>query len=178
MAEQITIARPYAEAIFRLAKQANAFADWSRMLEFAASVANDEQMHGLIGNPKLSSDQLESLFLSVCGEQLNAEGKNLIKLLVENGRLPLLPQIFEAFEKLKAEQEGVLDANIASAFPLTDVQLKELVAVLEGRFARKLHASVVVDPELIGGVKVEIGDEVFDASVRGKLQTMAFTLKR
>jgi F-type H+-transporting ATPase subunit delta len=178
MAEEITIARPYAEAVYRLAQQNGAFAEWSRMLQFAASVATDAQVQAMIGNPKFTHQQLEQLFLSVCEGQLNQEGKNLIGLLLENGRLAILPHIVDAFEKLKAEQEGVQEATITSAFPVADAQQSELVQALETRFGRKIKANVVVDPQLIGGVKVELGDEVFDASVRGRLQAMAFTLKR
>ena len=178
MSENVTIARPYAEAVYRLAKQNNALAKWSDMLQFAAAVAADPQMPGLIGNPKVTSHQLENLFLSLCEKQLDDQGKNLIKLLIENKRLQLLQDIADGFEALKAEQEGMLEATITSAFPMSDAQLSDLVKVLESRFGRKIEASVVVNPELIGGVKVEIGDQVFDTSVRGRLQTMAYTLKR
>lgn len=177
MAEDITIARPYAEAVFRLAKQGNALAEWAGMLDFAASVAADAQVQALVSDPNISDAQLESMFLSVCGKRLNEQGVNMVKLLIENGRLQLLPQIAALFEKLKAEQEGVLEASITSAFPMSDTQTKELVKHLESRFKRKIAASVSVDPELIGGVTVVAGDEVFDASVRGKLETMAAALK-
>jgi len=177
MAEDITIARPYAEAVFRLAKQSNALTEWSGMLSLAAGVAADAQLAKLISDPNVSGAQQETLFLSVCGKQLNEQAINMVKLLIENGRLQLLPQIATLFENLKAEQEGVLEASISSAFPMDDMQTKELVKHLESRFKRKIAASVSVDPELIGGVMVVAGDEVFDASVRGKLETMAAALK-
>jgi F-type H+-transporting ATPase subunit delta len=177
MAEDITIARPYAEAVFRLAKQGNALTEWAGMLNLASGVAADAQVVKLISDPNVSGAQLETLFLSVCGKQLNEQATNMVKLLIENGRLQLLPQIAALFENLKAEQEGVLEASIASAFAMDDMQTKELVKHLEFRFKRKIAASVTVDPELIGGVMVVAGDEVFDASVRGKLETMAAALK-
>jgi len=177
MAEDITIARPYAEAVFRLAKQGNALTEWAGMLNLAAGVAADAQVVKLISDPNVSGAQLETLFLSVCGKQLNEQATNMVKLLIENGRLQLLPQIAALFENLKAEQEGVLEASITSAFAMDDMQTKELVKHLEFRFKRKIAASVTVDPELIGGVMVVAGDEVFDASVRGKLETMAAALK-
>ena len=178
MAEQITVARPYAEAVFELAKQGGAFDRWSQMLAFASAVVVDEQMHALIGNPQLTVADQERAFLAVCDQALDEPGKNLIHLLVENRRLLLLPAIRDAYEQLKAEHEGGLEAEIFSAFPLSDAQKQELVARLETRFKRKTEASITVDPELIGGVKIVMGDVVIDASVRGQLQDMAFTLKR
>ena len=178
MAENVTIARPYAEAVYRLAKQENALSKWFGMLQFVSTVAADAQMQALIGNPKITSQQLEALFTSICEKQLDEQGKNLVKLLIENGRLSLLQEIADAYETLKAEQEGVVEAKIYSAFAMDNAQLSDLVKVLESRFGRKIEASVIVEPELIGGVKVEVGDEVFDTSIRGRLQTMAYTLKR
>lgn len=178
MAETVTIARPYAEAVYRLASKKGALAEWSSMLEAASAVASDVTMSDAIANPKFTRAQVEEVFLAVTGAALNDEGKNLIRLLLENGRLALLPVIAAQFEKLKAEQSGIMEADIASAFPLTDAQLKEMVGLLEKRFARKVTASVSVDPELIGGVKINAGDVVIDASVRGQLHNMAFALKR
>lgn len=180
MAEALTIARPYAEAVFKLAieKDANkALSVWSDMLQLAAAVAADERIQALIGNPKVSSKRLGELLLGICGDELNGEGRNFILLLVENGRVEILPQVSQLFEQLKTQHEGVLVAKIASAFVMSDAQLKELTAGLEAKFKRKIEAEVSVDPELIGGVKVEIGDEVLDASVRGKLEAMAVALK-
>jgi F-type H+-transporting ATPase subunit delta len=178
MAEQITVARPYAEAVYSLAQQGGAFDKWSQMLVFAAAVAADGQMRDLIGNPKLTVPDQERAFLAVCDKALDDQAKNLVHLLVENRRLPLLPAISEAYEQLKAEHEGVLEAEIISAYPLSDAQKQEVVTHLESRFKRKTDATVTVDPELIGGVRIVVGDVVIDASVRGQLQNMAFTLKR
>ena len=178
MAEIATIARPYAEAVFRLAKQSNSLEQWSGMLKFAIAVEKDKTMRTYVQNPKLTAEQVGSLFLSVCGERLNTVARNFVKLLVENDRLTALPEIGEMFEKRRAEEEGVVDAEVFSAYALDDAQLKELVNVVETRFKRKINATVKVDPELIGGVKVVVGDKVIDASVRGKLLAMASALKR
>jgi F-type H+-transporting ATPase subunit delta len=178
MAETVTIARPYAEALYRLASQNNTLKAWSGMLEAMAAVASDTEMKAAIANPKFTNSNIESVFLGVVGELLDEQGKNLLRLLLENGRLALLPVIAEQFEKLKAEQSGELDAEINSAFPLTDEQISEMVGLLEKRFGRKVLAQVKVDPELIGGVKINAGDVVIDASVIGQLQNMAFALKR
>ncbi|MDP2784754.1 MAG: F0F1 ATP synthase subunit delta [Sulfurimicrobium sp.] len=176
--ETVTIARPYAEAVYRLASQKAALAEWSRMLATASAVASDATMSDAIANPKFTSANVEQVFLAVTDKELNEEGKNLIRLLLENGRLALLPVIAAQFEKLKAEQSGLLEADIVSAFPLSAEQEKEMAGLLEKRFARKVTTRVRVDPELIGGVKINAGDVVIDASVRGQLDNMAFALKR
>ncbi len=176
MAESITIARPYAEAIFRIADDGARLPAWSDTLRVFASVAGNPDVRAQIGNPKLTGEQLTKLFLSLC-KGSDAEGENLIKLLVENRRLAVLPEISELFEELKNQREGVLEAQIYSAFPIDAKRQAKLVADLEARFKRRISAQVAVDPELIGGVKVAIGDQVIDASVRGKLAAMAVALK-
>jgi len=178
MAEPLTIARPYAEAAYELAKQHNALQAWLEMLSVAAGVSGNEKVQAYIDNPKVGSKQKEELFFSILGPKANDAGKNLIRLLLVNDRVKVLPQVYELFKQLKSEQEGTLTAKVSSAFPLTDAQTKELVENLQARFKRKIEIQVGIDKELIGGVKVEVGDEVIDASVRGKLQAMAFTLKR
>ena len=178
MAELATIARPYAEAVFRLAKEGNALAAWSEKLAFIAAVSQDPQMQAAIGNPKVTASDIERLLLAICGERIDGAARNLIQLLMRNRRLAVLPQIREQFEKLKLEDEGKLDARISSAYPLDDAQRAQLVNLLSSRFKRKINATVTVDPELIGGIKVEVGDKVWDASVRGRLQAMAVTLTK
>lgn len=178
MAEIATIARPYAEAVFSLAKQLGALDAWSEQLALASAVAADPEMSRLAADPKVSAEQFGDLFLAVCGDRLGAEAGNFIKLLIENGRIGALPEVVAQFEALKASEGGVLDATVTSAFAMNETQLAELSARLETRFKRKINASVSVDPALIGGVIVAVGDEVYDASVRGKLQGMAYALTR
>lgn len=178
MAELATIARPYAEAVFRLAKQGNALPAWSDALNMIASVYQDPQMQAAMANPKVSSVDIEKLLLAICGERIDAVARNLIQLLVYNRRLSVLAEIRDMFEQLKLEDEGKLDAKISSAFPMEDAQRSDVVNLLSSRFKRKINATVTVDPELIGGIKVEVGDKVWDASVRGRLQTMAATLTK
>lgn len=177
MAEAVTIARPYAVAVYRLAKEKNALAKWSDMLGFAAAVTNDAQMQACIHDPKIASADVERLFLSVSQDKLDEPAVNLIKLLVEYGRLALLPDIAAAFEELKAQDEGVLEAEITAAAKPSDAEVKTLVTRLQTKFGKKVEASVKVDPEIIGGIKIVIGDTVIDASVRGQLQELAYTLK-
>ena len=177
MAEAITVARPYAEAVFRLALENKGLSQWSKILQIAAEIAEDAQIKMLIGNPIVPATQLSELILEIGGKKFTPEARNFIKLMVENKRVFVLPQVRDLFEQLKAQNEGVLEAKIITAFKLESDQLDNLVADLEKKFNRKVEAQVSVDPEIIGGVKVEIGDEIFDASVRGRLEAMTIALK-
>ncbi len=176
MAEISTIARPYAVAAYKLGREQKALAKWSEMLGFAAAVASDAQIKAYIEDPKVISTQLEATFLKVCGDKLNENGQNLIKVLVEYGRLSILPEIHNAFEALKAQDEGTLDAIIVSAAKLSATETKDLVKRLETKFGKKIEASLSVDPEIIGGIKIIVGDTVIDASVKGQLQNLAYSL--
>jgi len=176
MAETVTIARPYAEAAFKLARESNTLVQWSRMLALLELVATDEQVARCIGDPNVSGQQLESLVLGVCGQQLDGAGRNLVQVLVDNDRLVVVPEVRVLFEDLKREHEGLLEAQITSAFALDDEQKIRLVRRLETRYQRKVSAQVSVDPQLIGGVKIVVGDKVLDATVRGKLDAMAAAL--
>ncbi len=177
MAEAITVARPYAEAIFKLGVSADSLAQWSKILHLCASIAENDQIKLLIGNPTVSADKLGTIFLEIGRGKFSEEAKNLIKILTENKRILILPQISQLYEQLKAQHEGILEAKIISAFALEGKQLKKLVENLEQKFKHKIEPQVSIDPELIGGIKVEVGDEIFDASVRGKLEAMAIALK-
>ena len=177
MAELVTIARPYAEAVFRLAKDDNAFGDWSRMLQMAAAVALDAQMVALIADPKVNAGDVSRVFLGVCDTELTAAGKNFVKVLIENDRLSVLSQIANLYEGLKREHQNEVEAVISSAFPLNDAQVQALVAGLEKRFGHKVKATTQVDASLIGGARIAVGDVVIDGSVSGQLQKMASALK-
>jgi len=176
MAEISTIARPYAVAAYKLGREQKALGKWSEMLGFAAAVTNDAQIKAYIQDPKVVSSDLQTTFLKVCGDQLNENGQNLVKVLVEYGRLSILPEIASAFEALKAQDEGTLDAEIIAAAKPSAAEVKDLVTRLEAKFGKKIEASVSVDPELIGGIKIVVGDTVIDASVKGQLQNLAYTL--
>jgi len=171
MAELATIARPYAEALFRVAKSGNLTA-WSDLVSEMAAVASHPDVKAFAGNPKHSDQQVVETFLSLLKSNVSPEAKNFVGMLVENGRLTLLPEIGTQFQALKNAAEGAADAEITSAFELTDAQVNDLVATLEKKFGRKLKPSVTVDNSLIGGVRVTVGDEVLDTSVRAKLQQM------
>jgi F-type H+-transporting ATPase subunit delta len=176
MAEISTIARPYAVAAYKLGKEQNALAKWSEMLAFATQVVNDAQMQAYINDPKVLSSDLQTSFLKVCGDNLNVNAQNMIKVLVEYDRLPVLPAITSAFEELKAQDEGVLEAQIIAAAKPSDAEVKDLVIRLEAKFGKKIDAKVSVDAELIGGVKIIVGDTVIDASVKSQLQNLTYAL--
>jgi F-type H+-transporting ATPase subunit delta len=176
MAESLTIARPYAEAAFKLALEQNALPSWSDALSRLAVVAGTDVAHDLIGNPQLSSTQVAAVVADAAG-QLAAEQKNFVQVLADNERLAVLPEISALFDELRNGHEGVLDAQIASAYPLVDQQVADIVATLKQKYGKQIKATVHVDPDLIGGVSIRIGDEVIDASVRGKLAQMAGALK-
>ena len=171
MAELATIARPYAEALFRVAKSGNLGA-WSNLVSEMAQVASHPDVKEFAINPKVSDKQVIDTFLSLLKSDVTPEARNFVGMLAENGRLTLLPEIADQFHELKNAQEGAADAEITSAFEMSDAQVKDLVATLEKKFGRKLNPSVTVDPSLIGGVRVAVGDEVLDTSVRAKLQNM------
>jgi F-type H+-transporting ATPase subunit delta len=175
MSELTTIARPYAKAAFEFAVEKNAVADWNNMLEFAAQVANNKQVTSYIAS-KASEEQAE-IFISVCAEQINEYGQNLIKVLAENGRLVALPAVAHLFTEFKAEYDKEIDVDIISATALAEDQQANLVAALEKRFSRKIKLNCSVDENLVGGLIVKAGDNVIDGSIRGKLDRLATTLQ-
>ncbi len=175
--ERTTLARPYAEAVGKLAAEGNAWDHWSERLALLALVACDEQVRALAGNPAVPTERVAEVILAVCGGKLGAEGGNLVSLLAENKRLALLPEIVALYEVLKAAQEGELTAHITSAYELSNEQLAGMVAKLEAKLGRKITATQSVDADLIGGVVIQVGDEVMDSSVRGGLEALAATLK-
>lgn len=182
MAENLTLARPYAEAAFQLAKgpggvAAGDLAAWSGALSRLANVAANPVMEECIGNPRFTPEQLTQLCLDAADGKLSAEQQNFVKVLVENNRLTVLPEISALFDVLKAGAEDTKQAEITSAFPMDDAAQKNLVADLERKFGCRIRATIKLDPELIGGVRIAVGDEVIDASVRGKLAAMATALK-
>ena len=177
MAELTTIARPYAEAAFALARERNALPAWSGMLKLASTVVADSRVAGALDNPKFDAGAKESLLLSICGDRLDAEGRNFVRVLVEADRVALMPVISQLFETLKDEADGDAKATIETAFPLAGNDLAELTAALERRFGKKVEAAVVVRPELIGGARITVGDNVIDATVAEQLRAMAVGLR-
>ncbi|MES2960069.1 MAG: F0F1 ATP synthase subunit delta [Pseudomonadota bacterium] len=172
MAELATIARPYAEALFKAGGNAAA----AEQVSALAAVAGDAQLRQYAGNPKIESAQVYDLIISVLKAPLSSQVSNFLRAVLDNGRLDALPEIAAQFHALVNAQSGVSDATVYSAFPIDAAQLADVVATLEKRFARKLNASVVVQPELIGGIRVVVGDEVLDTSVKARLEQMKVAL--
>jgi F-type H+-transporting ATPase subunit delta len=178
MSEKMTVARPYAEAVFALAKERDALPKWSQMLQLAALIAGDAQMRRLFDDPRLPRERLVALFLDVAGKNMNDDGVSLVRLLTATHRLALLPEIAQYFEELKAEHERAVDAEIVSAYPLDAAQLQQIVAALKQRLGRDVRPLPKVDPALIGGVIIRAGDVVIDGSVEGRLRALSSYLYR
>lgn len=171
MAELATVARPYAEALFRVARNGNLSA-WSDLVAEMAQFGAHPDVHALVDNPNLTDQQVSDTLLALLKSSMSDEVKNFIEVLVENGRVTLLPEISVQFQALKNAYEGSADAQIVSAFEMSDAQVNQVLSSLEKKFGRKLNPKVSVDNALIGGVRVTVGDEVLDMSVRAKLQQM------
>ena len=177
MAEPSTVARPYAEAAFRLADAGGALGKWSEMLDALALVAQDERVQRAVADPHLSDAQAAGIFISILSGKLTGEAENFVRVLAENRRIELLPEIRTQFEALKNEREGVVEAEVQSAFELTEAQIADLVQRLEKRTGRKVRTKVQVNKDLIAGVKVVLGDKVIDASARAQLSALETALK-
>lgn len=177
MAEIATIARPYAEAAFDVAAAANALPDWSTLLDELAVIAANDDLREALADPRVTPPQQVELVLAAVKTAVSEAQRNFLQVLAQNDRLGVLPAIAEQFEALRAAREGVADAEVESAFPLGEGEVSALVGALEKRFRRRIRPHVKIEPALIGGVRVTIGDEVIDSSVRGKLQTMELALQ-
>jgi len=177
MAEPSTIARPYAEAAFRLADAQGKLAEWSVALANLAAVAADARVRGAVGDPNLPAAKAAGLIISVLAGKLSGEAENFVRVLAENGRLGVVTEIRAHFEALKNEREGTVDAEVYTAFEMDPGQLADLVSRLEKKTGRKVKTRVSVDKSLIGGVKVVIGDKVIDGSARAQLSALENALK-
>ncbi|TWI57686.1 ATP synthase F1 subcomplex delta subunit [Pseudomonas duriflava] len=177
MAELNTLARPYAKAAFEFAQSQQNLTKWSEELRLLAAVTQDETVRQLLQQPQLTADAKAKLLIDVCGDQLDVQAQNFVRTVAENNRIDLLPTISELYEELKAEQERSIEAEVTSAFALSDEQQDKLAKALSARLGRdvRLHASE--DAGLIGGVVIRAGDLVIDGSVRGKLAQLAEALK-
>ena len=175
MAELATLARPYAEALFQVAEKGDLKQATSE-LDALAAVAANPQLRQFADAPNAGAAQVFDVITSVAGVALSDASKNLLRTVIDNGRLSVLPEIAAQFHLLASERSGVSDAVVYSAFPIEPAALAELTASLERRFKRKLAATVQVQPELIGGIRVVVGDEVLDSSVKARLEQMKAAL--
>lgn len=172
MAEETTIARPYAQAIFSIAQEQDDLQGWTEMLALSALVAADPDMAALIDNPRVSTEQTIELFIEVCGERLNDTGKSMVRVLAENGRLPLLPEIARLYEAERAEAERTVKAQVVSATALNETQQAEIARALGQRLGREVSLECTVDETLLGGAVIRAGDLIIDGSVVGKLDKL------
>ncbi len=176
MSELTTAARPYARAAFEIAQANESQEEWTNMLSFIAAVAHDPTMRSLLDSPTLSQKQSAELFISVCAEKLNDKGQNFIKLLSENDRISLLPEIAALYEHYRAQAEGTIDAEVISADEVSDEQLNKIAASLKQRLGKEVRLTSSVDETLIGGAVIRAGDLVIDGSVRGRINKLSTTL--
>jgi F-type H+-transporting ATPase subunit delta len=175
MAELATIARPYAEALFKAAPEAEAKALASQLTALGA-VAADPQLKTLADNPKVTSSQVFDVLVAAAQAAPTPVLANFLRTVLENGRLPALPVMAQQFQALVQARQGVSEALVYSAYPIDAGQLADILGPLEKRFGRKLDAKVELEPELIGGVRVVVGDEVLDTSVKARLERMKSSL--
>ena len=171
--ETTTIARPYAEAVFARAEETSSRDNWSEQLEFLAALVADPAMAGAIADPKFGQEQLTELLLEIGADRFNEEGQNLVKILIQNDRLPVAGEIAELYKQLKAESQRVLNVHVTAAYALESTQETQIADALKAKLGYDITVTSEVDAELIGGIHVRAGDMVIDGSVSGQLQQLA-----
>jgi len=177
MAELSTIARPYAEAVFELAKETGDFSQWSDILNFLQAIIENPQMSEVVDNPQVDKTTLTDLWLALCDTQMSEAGKNLVKLLVDHRRLRAIPHIVRQYEAFKANYQGYIQVDIASPYEVTPLQQQELESILQRRLGKAIDFNITIDQSLIGGWLIRAGDQVIDASIKGRLQQLATNLR-
>ncbi|MCW8924593.1 MAG: F0F1 ATP synthase subunit delta [Gammaproteobacteria bacterium] len=178
MADYTTIARPYARAVYQQATQTSSVDSWSEALALMSAVTCDTDMAALLENPQTGNEQKAELMLKVVSASLNAQQQNLVKLMAENGRLKVLPEVAEQFEVFRAEAEGKIDAEVTSAFPLSSEQEASITSTLKAKLGREVTITTTIDESLIGGVVIKAGDTIIDGSMKSQLESLALTLSR
>ena len=176
MADIGIIARPYAIAAYQQAKQEGQLSEWSEMLALLVLVVTDSTLAGLIVHPKVDRQQLTALVLDVCGDSLTKSGKNFVSIVVENGRLGVMPQIAVHFEQERARSEGRSQVYVETAYELSEAQRETISKAMAERLGRDVDLEVSLDETLIGGVVIRSGDMVIDASLRGRFNQLVQSL--
>ncbi len=176
MQESVTVARPYAYAAFEYAREQGEFEAWSKMLSFLALMAADSSIRKIIQDPRLPRARLLQLIFDIGGDYLNERGRNLVRLLVDTGRIQFAPEIACLYEELRAQAERVVDVDVVSAYTLDEEQEQVIAEAVKKRIGRNVKVATHIDRGLIGGVIVRIGDRVIDASLRGRLKQLAARL--
>ena len=172
MSELTTAARPYARAVFEMASEAGGLAKWSQALAFMGAVAGNEEVQALLANPKMAKQAGADAFIALCDEKLDDKAENLVKMLAENDRLSLLPEMSVLYEVLKDEAEGSVEALVTAAKKLTQAEEKSIATALKKRLGRDVKLKVSVDKSLLGGAIIQAGDLVMDGSLKGRLSKM------
>jgi F-type H+-transporting ATPase subunit delta len=175
--ETTTIARPYAEAAFAVARADGDMDTWADGLSLLGAIVEDPQVGEQLDNPGASPAQLVDLIFGVAGDGLTEHQQNLVRLLAANKRLVVLPDVARLFTQMKTIYDGLRHIEVTSAFPVSDAERKELTQRLKAHFGADVDLSVADDPDLIGGIKVRAGDIVIDGSVRGKLERLSNDLQ-
>ena len=176
MAELSTLARPYAKAVFELARDTSRFGDWSTVLRGLADAVRDPAVAAAIGHPAIGKGPLSQALVEAIGGQIGADGSNLLRLLIDNGRLKLAPAIASEYEALRAEAESVIDVEITTASAVAPAQLTALADAIARRLSRKVNVTAQVDESLIGGAVIRAGDLVIDGSSIGELERLRLQL--
>jgi len=178
VSELTTAARPYARAAFDYASSHGETDQWAEMLGFCGAVAADATMKAALDQPSLNGQQSADLFNEVCADKLDEHGKNFIKVLAENDRISLLPDIAVLYHHYQAEAEGTVDAQLISALEVSDQQVEAISASLAKRLGKNISMTTSIDETLIGGAVIRAGDMVIDGSVRGRLEKLSNTLTK
>jgi F-type H+-transporting ATPase subunit delta len=176
MSERLTIARPYAKAIFALARKANTLGPMATALTRAAEVVADPRMRSLIGSPHVTPAQLAEIVTDIAGQGLDEAGRNFVALLAQNRRLGFLPEIVALFEQMKAEVENAVDVEVVAATTLSPEQESRYVAALQKKLGRQVRLHTRIDESLLGGAVLRAGDLVIDGSIKGRLERLATEL--
>lgn len=177
MSELATMARPYAEAAFKRAKETGKAAQWSENLAFLSAVLSDSSIARAADNPKIAKISFINLMLDICGDRLDQEGKNFLNLLIQNNRLKLAAQIAKIYEQFRADDEGYADVQVISAYPLTEDEQANISSRLERLLNKQVRLDIWNDRSLIGGVLIRAGDKVIDGTVKGQLLKMQKALQ-
>jgi len=178
MADFTTAARPYANAVYDIANETDTLDSWSDALANLAAVTSDAQMSNLLDDPETGKAEKAELVIAVLGDNLNQQQQNLVKLMAENGRLKLMPDVVRQFEATRAKAENKVEAEVVSAFELTPAQTDELVNTLKNKLGCEVTLTTTIDESLIGGVIIKAGDTIIDASMKSQLDSLALSLGR
>ena len=178
MAEKSTIARPYAQAVFDIANESGDLKKWSDILQLVAAVTSDALMQDMIGNPSIEREKIIEIIFGVCADNLDDTAKNFIRVLADNGRLNVVDEIAQRYEEHRAEAEKTVEAEVTSAFSLSEKQIKQVTEALKKRLGREVNLVTKIDETIVGGAIIRAGDLVIDGSVSGQLDKLATTLMR